>query len=317
MTYQKVTIDRRAIPDGAVESQWHAPDGWPIRRIDLKAGDDARGSLLFMPGRGDIYEKYLETLVHFHAQGWNVTSSDWRGQGGSGRLTPNQYVGHIDDFSTWIGDIAFFWERWKAENPGPHVVIGHSMGGHLLVRALIDKVIDPVAAVLSAPMLGLHNYGLPLSFGQKIARLMMKLGDPLRPAWKVSEKPASPLRIRQKLLTHDSDRYEDELQWWAQRPELVMGPGSWTWVERAFASAQYNSAPGRYEGIDCPVLLIGTTADQLVRYGAIAEAAERIPGAELKTYGKECAHEILREADPVRDEVLRLIDDFLERKAHR
>jgi lysophospholipase len=315
MTYQKVTIDRRAIPDDATESRWVAADGWPLRRIDLMASSTPRGSILFMPGRGDIYEKYLETLVHWQAQGWNVTSADWRGQGGSGRLSEHQYVGHITDFSHWIDDISGLWADWAASRPGPHIVVGHSMGGHLIARAIQEKRIDPAAAVLSAPMLGLKGLGLPMSFGHFVTRMMRNMGKPERPAWKVSEKPASPLAIRQTLLTHDNDRYADELWWWGERPELVMGPASWHWVERAYDSNIRLNAPGKWEAIRIPMLLIGTSADQLVDNKATLAAAARIPGAELLAFGREARHEVLREADPIRDKVLQTIDDFLARKA--
>jgi lysophospholipase len=314
MTYQKVTIDRRAIPDDAVESHWTAADGWKLRRIDMMAQGPARGSILFMPGRGDIYEKYIETLAHWQAQGWNVTSADWRGQGGSGRMSDHQYVGHIEDFAHWIDDISGFWAEWSASRPGPHVVVGHSMGGHLIARAIQEKRIDPVAAVLSAPMLGLKGLGLPMSFGHLVTRMMRRMGRPERPAWKVSEKPASPLAIRQTLLTHDNDRYADELWWWGERPELVMGPASWHWVERAYESNIRLNAPGQWEKLRIPMLLIGTSADQLVDNKATLAAAARIPGAELLAFGREARHEVLREVDPIRDQVLQTIDDFLERK---
>ena len=55
-------LDRRAIPAGAAESDVAAPGtDSAIRRIDWPAaGPSSRGSILFMPGRGDAYEKYLE-----------------------------------------------------------------------------------------------------------------------------------------------------------------------------------------------------------------------------------------------------------------
>ena len=72
---------------GAREWRWAAPDGFPVRRLDWPGPDGAgRGALLFMPGRGDAYEKYLETFEHWRRRGWRVSSADWRGQAGSGRL---------------------------------------------------------------------------------------------------------------------------------------------------------------------------------------------------------------------------------------
>ena len=89
-------FDRRAIPATAHESTWTAPDGYAIRRLDWPASTGAsRGSLLFLPGRGDYYEKYLETLDHWTRRGWRVTALDWRGQGGSGRLGMDAVTGQI------------------------------------------------------------------------------------------------------------------------------------------------------------------------------------------------------------------------------
>jgi lysophospholipase len=147
-----------------------------------------------------------------------------------------------------------------------------------------------------------------------VTRLMRRLGAPERPAWKVSEKPASPLAIRQTLLTHDNDRYADELHWWQVRPELVMGPASWHWVERAYQSNIQINAPGQWEAIRIPMLMIGTSADQLVDNKATIAAARRIPGAELLVFGREARHEVLRESDSIRDKVLMTIDDFLARR---
>ncbi|HEU4652039.1 MAG TPA: alpha/beta hydrolase, partial [Croceibacterium sp.] len=102
-----VPFDRRTIPASAVESRWLAPDGFPIRRLDWGAPEGhPRGSLLFMPGRGDAYEKYLETFEHWRRRGWQVTAADWRGQAGSGRLGADAVTGHVDDFAQWTADLS-------------------------------------------------------------------------------------------------------------------------------------------------------------------------------------------------------------------
>ena len=280
-----VTIDRRAIPSAATESLWQTADGWDIRRIDWRT-EGPGGSILFLPGRGDIYEKYLETLHGFWEKGWNVTASDWRGQGGSGRFTDQPHVGHVDDFGSWIADLAFFWKRWKQEMPGPHVVIGHSMGGHLVLRALAERAVDPEAAVLSAPMLGIRAGGVPSWIGHAYAKFMSRIGDSARAAWKVSEKPGASAAMRHKLLTHDKTRYDDEPGWWELRPQLEMGPASWGWVERAIASTRLLERPGVLERVDTPMLILATTADQLVDSKRIIADAERLPQAELVLFGR-------------------------------
>ena len=313
---------RRSIPAGAVEGKWAATDGWQIRRIDWPAAGDAiagkpRGSILFLPGRGDCYEKYLETLDHWAKAGWKVASSDWRGQGGSGRLGKDATTGHIDDFAIWVADLGELWRQWAARTPPPHILIGHSMGGHLVLRALAEGVVAPDGVVLSAPMLGFLSKGVPDGIMHELARFMAGLGDRRRPAWKWSEKPGEVPADRANLLTHDPERYADELWWRQQRPELAMGPASWGWVERAYSSMRGLFRQGTLERVKVPVFIIATDHDGLVDFAAIARAARRLPNAELMRFGAEAHHEILREADPVRNQALASIDAFLNRIAQK
>ncbi|SFG18583.1 lysophospholipase [Novosphingobium sp. CF614] len=307
---------RRQIPAGAREETWHAPGGYGVRRIDLPApGDARRGSLLFMPGRGDAYEKWLETFDEWHDEGWWVTAADWRGQAYSGRLGRDALTGHIDDFATWANDYAALWADCAARTSGPHVAVAHSMGGHIALRAVAQGKVRPDALVLSAPMLGLHPSWLPSGLLHRVARAIARRGDPRRPAWKGSEKPALVPHARNLLLTHDQSRYEDEEWWRRQRPAIRMGPASWGWIERALASIRLLEEPGLLEAVDMPVLLLATRADGLVSWPAIRRAAARLPKGELVVFGKECRHEILREADPVRDRAMDSIREFLNRVA--
>ena len=309
-------FDRRVIPARAKESRWAAFDGQPIRRIDWPVpAEPCRGSILFMPGRADFYEKYLETLDGWNCSLWQVTAADWRGQGGSGRFGNDAVTGHIDDFSIWVRDLEALWTEWKSSTPGPHVLAAHSMGGHLALRSLAEGKLDPDALILCAPMLGFQSSRLPNWFMQAAAWLMTKLGDPRRPAWKWDEVPGKIPPERERLLTHDAARYGDELFWRKARPELVMGPGSWGWVERSYASMRKLAKPGLLEAIKQPVLLLGSDNDKLVSFAAIARAAKRLRRGELLCFGAEARHEILREEDGVRTVALTAIDDFLDRNA--
>lgn len=331
ITYQTVTkfasevriiqskpIDRRVIPSHARESVWVAGDGHRLRRIDWpgsKSDGAARGSILFLPGRGDAYEKYIEACEQWHRAGWKVTAADWRGQAGSGRLGTDDVTGHVSDFAIWVEDLARFWREWKDANPGPHILMGHSMGGHLVLRAVAEGKVNPDAIVLSAPMLGFVSDKLPPAIMHLIARGISRLGHRARPAWKWSEKPGEVPASRQYLLTHDDERYADELWWREQRPELVMGPGSWGWVERAYASMRGLDRPGVLEKVATPTLIIAAERDRLVATAPIERAAQRLPNAELLLFGREARHEILREVDDVRDRAMQTIADFLDREA--
>ena len=309
-------INRRAIPPSATESTSELADGHEVRRIDWPgAAEQARGSILFFPGRGDHYEKYLESLEEWHRAGWRVTAFDWRGQAGSGRLGKDPVTGHVDDFSIWIDDLAHLWKAWVVETPGPHGLAGHSMGGHLVTRALVEERVAPDAVVLSAPMLGFQGPPLPLVMLHGVAQVMASIGEPTRPAWKWSEKPGEVPEARESLLTHDPDRYRDELWWRDERPELVMGPASWRWVERAYASYRMLEEDGAMEKVQTPILILSTRIDKLVSHDANVRAASRLPKADLVEFGEEAHHEILREVKDVRGRAMDAIAEFLDREA--
>lgn len=306
---------RRAYPAGAVIGEWRAADGWVHRRFDWTVEGAPRGSILFQGGRGDVFEKYLESFHHWHARGWNVTSFDWRGQGGSGRCGPYQHCGHIERFGLFHDDLRAFWAQWRGATPGPHVLIGHSMGGFLALKGLVDGAVDPAAAVLVAPMLGLKG-AIPPRLAERLARLMRGLGDPARPAWKGNERPAT-TETRESLLTHDPDRYADEIFWQQADPRLMTGPPSWAWVADAFAETRALREDARVGAMRVPVLALIAEADGLVDAKAAKALIAHLPDARTLAFGREAAHELLREADPVRDRALAAIDGFLDEKAPR
>ena len=308
-------FDRRAMPGHCVEQVWAAADGWPVRRVDWPVPASPRGSILFAPGRGDCLEKYLETLEGWSRQGWAVTAIDWRGQALSGRLGRDATSGHVDDFAVWVDDLAGFWAQWTASRPGPHVLAAHSMGGHIALRTVAEHRVRPAALVLSAPMLGFLPDWMPRWAFPLAAAVMCALGDPLRPAWKTSEKPQVGPVDRARLLTHDAARYADEQAWRAQRPELAMGPATWGWLRAAIASTRRIDRADVLGAVDTPVFLAVTRADALVSPAAILRAAQWLPRAELLAFGAEARHELLRESDPIRDRLLQAIDDFLDRVA--
>jgi len=308
-------MNRREIPAIANESMFTLKDEWQLRNIawPRKKADDSKimGSLLFLPGRGDHYEKYIETLSELDVAGLNVTAFDWRGQGGSGRMLDDPTIGHIEDFAIWIDDLAEIYADWISKNPSPHYVMSHSMGGHLVMRALAEKAIEPDAVILSAPMLGLVADPIPFFIRYGIVRLLNKIGFAEKHAWKVSEKPFSPESARAKILTHDIERYEDEMYWWQHRPNVKLGPASWRWVEQAMKSTHDLEKEGAIEDIQSKILILATTADQLVDTDRIKEDAERLPHCELILFGEEAAHEILRESDGVRDVCMQHIYRFI------
>lgn len=305
-------FDRRAYPDGMDFPVWHAADGWPHRAYRWPAGGVRRGSLLFQSGRADYIEKYLEACDHWHRLGWDIEGFDWRGQGGSrtftGTLDPDDRL----SFDPLIDDLAAYVAEWKARTPGPHVLVAHSMGGHVALRACAERGVVLDALVLVAPMLALNTGHIPrfvasaVVGGAKLARLGRRAI--------FRDNYANPRRYLR--LTASLPRYEDSQYWKRAIPGIAMGPPTWNWIGAALAGDRRIAREGELENVRTPVLLLAAGLDKLVRDEAIASAARRLPDAEMKLFPTG-RHELLREADENRLPALAAIDDFLDRRAAR
>ena len=271
----------------------------------------ARGSLVFAGGRGDFIEKYLEAYGYWHAAGWNVAAFDWRGQGAS---QGDGSAANLASFDVLIEDLAALIADWRSDHPGPHVAVAHSMGGHMLLRTLVEKKPALDAAVLVAPMIRVNSAPLSPTMAPWITSFMCLVGLGSAPVFKAPKKLSEPGSRRQYVLTSSPERYADELWWWDQEPGYHLGGPSWSWMRAAYNSSAAAFRPARLAGVAVPVLLIGTERDRLVSPEAIRDAARWLPKAELKMY-PDAGHEILREADPIRLDALQTIDGFLDRHA--
>jgi len=296
---------RRHIPEGMRFAEWRAGDGWPLRSFSWPRPGAPRGSLLFLTGRGDFIEKYLEVLTHWHGAGWNIAGFDWRGQGGSGRMLADPLICHQSDFDILVGDLAGFVDHWVAETPAPHVIVAHSMGAHLTLRMLADRPQGIDAAVLSSAMIGIRVKGVPPWLVGALVRSAVVIGLSNR---RISRRDIGDVGGR---MTSCPDRRADKLWWKANRPELASGVPSWSWVRSAFASIARltDAALGQ---IRTPILLVAAREDPIVDVGAIEHAARMLPNAAL-TIIDGGGHEILRERDARRLPLLARIDTFLAR----
>lgn len=304
---------RRTLPPEARFGTLRAADGWALRRMEWPqgSGKTPRGSLVFAGGRGDFIEKYLEAFAHWHDAGWTVTAFDWRGQG---RSRGDIDRGNVESFDPFVDDCAALLADWRRDGPGPHVAVAHSMGGHLMLRTIVERRPALDAAVLVAPMILPNGAPLPAWLAPGIADTMCSLGFGAQPIWKTPTMFDRPGSRRQSFLTGSRERYEDELYWWRQEPGLNLGLPSWGWMRAAYRSAERAFAPALLAGVDVPILILGTDRDRLVSPAAIRRVAGQLPGATLHMY-PDAGHEVLREADPVRLDAFARIDAFLAQHA--
>ena len=122
----------------------------------------ARGVCVLLNGQTEFIEKYFEVIDELRGRGFAVATMDWRGQGDSGRMTTDSRKSFVGDFSEYDQDLDTLMD-WivtpmleAGEKP---VALAHSLGAHVLLRALVKRPQSFKACALSAPMIAISFRG--------------------------------------------------------------------------------------------------------------------------------------------------------------
>src|SRR5215469_14261943 len=126
--------------------------GANLRAARFPAAPDvpARGTCVLLNGQTEFIEKYFEVIDELRGRGFAVATMDWRGQGDSGRMTKDWRKSYVGDFSEYDQDLDTLmdWIVTPMLGPGEKpVVLAHSMGAHVLLRALAQGRLNIRAAV--------------------------------------------------------------------------------------------------------------------------------------------------------------------------
>ena len=270
------------------------------------ATDAPRGSIIFSPGRTEFIEKYFETTLDFVKRGYNVLILDPRGQGLSDRVLEDKQKSYIDDFQTYAEDLAFASETMAPLLPKPHILMGHSMGGTIVLKAVLSGVINPDAVITSAPMLGLFDLETPIMRGVIVGMAMLGLGERNLPFQK--QRGGLPIPFNDNKLTSDKERYRLWAAYFQTTPRLRVGPPTYGWIRAALrAMAQINRNADK---LRVPSLHLGAGADPIVDPKSVESFAEKSGGKYVVIPG--ALHELFLERDIYRDQAFTAIDEFLE-----
>lgn len=291
---------------------WHAADGWALRTA-VWGRPSSSGTLVFLNGRGDFIEKYAETCRYWAAAGYRILTWDWRGQGLSGRLFNDKIHAHLTSFDPLVADAcALLRDPAYAMLPRPWFLAGHSMGGHLALRLLHDMPDVFSKAVLLAPMLGMNTGPVSPRLARRFIRMMIAAGQGRRFA--LGQTPYGAVTrsgFRQQRLTSDVARFRQEAEAIDANPALAVGGVTFGWVEAALQSIELVSAPGYLEAIRTPVLTLLAGREQIVDAAAAETLLARL-GNGNTSWIDGAAHELLRERDSLRQDVLARIGQFLQ-----
>jgi len=278
----------QAVTDTTTMSWVTMPDG-----IQLAARDQPhaamRGAVLIVHGLGEHSGRYQRLTQWFHARGYAVRSYDHRGHGQSeGRR------GGLDRPDDLVDDLATVYNDYAMKLQRAPMLLGHSMGGLVAARCVLDGRIAPPAMMLSSPALRCHEP----AWLQKLAGLLART------------LPDLPLSNGLKLdkLSHDAstitDYRVDTLCHRRITPRLA------DFIFRSGATCIADS--GR---LNLPTLLLVSGPDALVdSSGSRDFAAGAWAGNHLTTrFFDTLYHELFNEAEPGRSQVLKQLGDWLQK----
>jgi len=269
--------------------------------------DDPRGTLIFCPGRTEFIEKYFETIEDFLKRGFSVLTLDPRGQGLSSRMLPDRLKSYVRHFQDYADDLAFITDQLSPLLPKPHIGMGHSMGGCVILQAVISGVMNPSAVVCSAPMLGLFD--IETSIMSYMIRFVGMIGFSKRNLPFQKQQGGIPVPFKSNKLTSDEPRFRQWAEYFENVPRLRVGPPTYGWISAAVKSMSFVNRNASQ--LKIPGLIIAAGGDPIVDPASnrrFSEAANIdyhvVPGA---------LHELFLEKDEYRDEFLAQFDAFLDR----
>ncbi len=266
--------------------------------------DGARGTVAVLPGRTECIEKYFEVARDLQAMGYAVALVEPRGQGLSDRVAANPAAGHIDDFAHAAADFAQAVGE-LADWPRPLIVMGHSAGGGVVLRALLDGLVAPRAAIFSAPL-----WAIKLPPGADLvakAEVAMGLREAFLPT--VPTRVA-PERFEGNVVTSDPRRHARANALLVAEPAIgIAGPTAGWLVEALEMCARFT--PETVARLPFPVLTLVAGLEKLVDPDAPRTLTEAMPQGRVAEFAGGL-HELLMERDEIRAEVLAEIGAFLE-----
>ncbi len=310
-----VALARNPVPSGAIAGLCQGFDGAPLRyaRWTETTGRN-RGTVVVVPGRSEFIEKYFETVADLRRRGFSVAIMDLRGQGGSKRMLDNPLKGHVRHFREYDYDLALFMKEVVIPNmPAPYLALGHSLGGHILMRTAGLTQCPFERIIVTGPMLQIarEQLGMPLAVARALTEIVagVGLGHLFPPG--VDKRPPTAAPFETNQLTSNRERYVRAQAVLDAAPELALGAPTIGWMRAAFRSCAVIAALDFPASIKVPVLMAAAGRDTIVSTPVIEDFAPRLKLGTLALIGPS-KHEILQESDDIRGRFWASFDAYVE-----
>lgn len=296
-----ISLARNPAPGGATAGHLKTPDGRRLRYATWQATrTPLRGTCLIVQGRTEFIEKYFEVIADLRRRGFAVVAFDLRGQGGSDRLLAQSAKGHVRHFNDYDTDTdTIIRELMIDRMPEPFIALGHSLGGHLLLREAMRDTCPFQRIVVTAPMIRIHDFGMPQSIARGVIETVSLAGGATMFIPGGSARPSHLAPFEGNDLTSDRERFDRARAVLEADPNLGVGSPTFGWMRAAMRAMAHLQAVDAPRAVRVPVLFVAAGEDQVVSTTTIEEFSLRTKlgsGVLIPT----SRHEILQENDSIR-----------------
>lgn len=304
-----IRVPGNSEPDGAMEEWFEGRGGLKLRALFAPSNTaPPRGSVIVCNGRTEFIEKYFEVVRELQQRGFCVFTTDWRGQGLSDRLLANPQKGHLESMDDPVNDLAVMVKSMADRLPRPHILVAHSMGGCIALRALQTRRLDVDGAIFSAPMWGIANL---TPTARKFARFVKSVGlggwfaPGVAKTWRRE-------RFKRNPLTHDKTRHALSQALVVEDMRVALAGVTLGWVDAAADAFDALMQPGSLAHVRIPVHIMSAGEEMLVDNDSHDLVAKSLPNA-VHVLVEGSKHEILMEVDGVRAKFWREFEELLSR----
>jgi lysophospholipase len=299
------------LPKGAEVYAAHTKGNLRIRALTAPAlTPESKGTVVFLNGRADFVERYFETMAEIQKRGFHVAGFDWRGQGGSQRLLKDHLRGHIRSYREYDEDLRAVMEGVVTKNcPGPYYAIGHSTGGHILLRALSRHTWFK-KAIVTSPLMELQYGSWPKSLAFALAMIATAFGFGwcYLPGFK--KLPFLLRNFEDNPLSSDKKRWSRDMRTLEENPKLGVGGPTYAWLVATILSLKDLHKRRKSQGLNTPVMMLLAGRERVVDNKAAHRYVANMPGVSVVTI-QQSLHEIMLESDAVRKEFFAAFDSYI------
>lgn len=258
-----------------------------VRRRQVES---ARGSVIIVHGFGEHSGRYCALTDHLISRSYSVTGYDHRGHGLSDGLP-----GHVESFTEYEGDLDKIIASVRAQSESPTIyLIGHSMGGLIVLRYLARKNIAVAGAIISAPL-------IDVAVAVPAYKLMIA---------RVSARMSPRMRLDNEINPSALSRDPEVGRAYAADP-LVNRKVSARWF--AEATRAMEEVKEMAPQVSSPLLIMHGSKDRIASVDATRKLFERIGSSdkELEIY-EGFYHELFNE--PEKLDVYERVTGWLDRR---